>query len=188
MAVRTQHEQEAGSIYFITFTCYNWMPLFEQANAYDLVYRWFDYLFSRKIRVAGYVMMPNHVHVLLYFPEMKTTLNNVIGNGKRFMAYGMIEKLKAAGREDVLTKLRSGVSKREEKKGQHHKVFEESFDAKLCNTKEFVFRKLDYIHHNPVSGKWMLAADFIAYPHSSAVFYETGQGGYTNLLRIEEVM
>lgn len=28
------------------------------------------------------------------------------------------------------------------------------------------------IHHNPVSGKWMLAKDFFDYPLSSSSFYE----------------
>ena len=38
-------------------------------------------------------------------------------------------------------------------------------------------RVLDYIHHNPVSGKWRLAEDFTKYPHSSAGFYECGKIG-----------
>ncbi|MEO6673932.1 MAG: hypothetical protein ABIN93_10930, partial [Ginsengibacter sp.] len=29
-------------------------------------------------------------------------------------------------------------------------------------------------YHNPVSGKWNLAADFVCYEHSSALFYEDG--------------
>ena len=33
-------------------------------------------------------------------------------------------------------------------------------------------QKLDYIHHNPVSGKWNLVEDFVTYRHSSAQFYE----------------
>jgi hypothetical protein len=28
--------------FFITFTCYNWLPLIEQSNSYDLIYKWFD--------------------------------------------------------------------------------------------------------------------------------------------------
>ena len=70
MPVRIPHEQEPNSIYFVTFTCYNWLPLFEITNSYDLIYKWFDYLYSKNIRVAGYVIMPNHIHLLLYFPEM----------------------------------------------------------------------------------------------------------------------
>jgi hypothetical protein len=39
-------------------------------------------------------------------------------------------------------------------------------------TDKFLQQKLDYIHHNPISGKWNLADTFIDYKHSSAGFYE----------------
>jgi hypothetical protein len=35
-------------------------------------------------------------------------------------------------------------------------------------------QKLNYIHGNPVSGKWLLTKDDISYHYSSARFYETG--------------
>ena len=31
------------------------------------------------------------------------------------------------------------------------------------------------LEQDPVSGKWMLAKDFVAYEHSSASFYEDGK-------------
>ncbi len=45
-------------------------------------------------------------------------------------------------------------------------------------------QKLDYIHFNPVSGKWMLAKDDISYTYSSARFYDDGidQFGFLNNL------
>jgi hypothetical protein len=30
--------------YFITITCFNWLPLFDIADSYDAVYKWFQYL------------------------------------------------------------------------------------------------------------------------------------------------
>ena len=38
-----------------------------------------------------------------------------------------------------------------------------------------VEQKLEYTHHNPVSGKWNLVDDFVNYPHSSAAYYELGK-------------
>ena len=58
---------------------------------------------------------------------------------------------------------------------QRHKVFEESFDAKGISSEKFLFQKLNYIHHNPVSGRWNLVKDYTEYEHSSASFYETGK-------------
>ena len=60
------------------------------------------------------------------------------------------------------------------KKGQLHKVFKDSFDAKPIFSDKFPEQKINYIHHNPVTGKWNLAQDFVSYEHSSASFYELG--------------
>lgn len=186
--MRFLHPQQDNSLYFITFTCYRWLPLIEKTNTYDAVYKWFDYLHDHSVFVSGYVIMPNHVHALLYFPQMHRSLNTLIGNAKRFMAYDIIRRLEQMGEEELLEELYWGVKPQERQKGQHHRVFEESFDAKECYSKEFVLQKLEYIHRNPVRSKWHLAADFVQYPHSSASFYEKGQGGYEQLLHVGEVM
>ena len=41
-------------------------------------------------------------------------------------------------------------------------------------SKAVAVQKLNYIHFNPVSGKWKLSKDDQDYRYSSARFYETG--------------
>jgi hypothetical protein len=132
--------------------------------------------------------MPNHVHVLLYFQEMSKSLNVVIGNAKRFMAYEIIKRLEENKQDKLLDQLHSGVKERESKKGQVHKVFEDGFDAKECYSEEFIFQKLQYMHLNPVSKKWNLASDFTGYEHSSANFYEKGIKKYERTVHINEAL
>jgi hypothetical protein len=188
MPVRFQHDQNSNSFYFITFTCFKWLDLFEQINAYDTVYKWFDHLHKNKIYITGYVIMPNHVHVLLYFPLMPKSLNTIISNTKRFMAYEIIKRLEDKKENQLLDLLHGHVKKREAKKGQIHKVFEESFDAKECYREEFIFQKLAYIHHNPVSKKWNLARDFTDYEHSSASFYQRGERRYEKVMHVSDAL
>ncbi len=59
-------------------------------------------------------------------------------------------------------------------KGKKHQVFRLSFDARICVDQKMIEQKLDYIHSNPIKGKWNLAKDFLSYSHSSARFYEEG--------------
>ena len=172
MPVRFQHDQQSNSIYFVTFTCYKWLSLFQEANAYDAVYKWFDSLYKNNSYTTGYVIMPNHLHALLHFPEMLQSLNTTIGNAKRFLAYEIIKRLEEKKAIDLLDILHAGVKKSERKKGQIHKVFEDSFDAKECHSEKFILQKLDYMHRNPVSKKWQLVNDFVDYEHSSVSFYE----------------
>ena len=35
---------ETYGIFFITITCYKWIPLIQITNTYDAVYKWFNYL------------------------------------------------------------------------------------------------------------------------------------------------
>ncbi len=161
-------------MYFCTFTCYNWLPLIEKTKSYDQVYKWFDILKHTRAAVVAYVIMPNHLHCILHFSDEDFDLNKIIGNAKRFMAYEIIKRLKQTGDIEVLKLLSVAVTEREKRKGQLHKGFKDSFDAKAIFSDKFLRQKLDYINHNPVSGKWQLAADFVAYEHSSASFYEEG--------------
>ena len=58
------------------------------------------------------------------------------------------------------------------KKGKRHQAFRLSFDVRPCFDESMIGQKLDYIHRNPVSGKWSLVDDFISYLYSSAGLYE----------------
>ena len=104
------------------------------------------------------------------------------------MAYGMIKVLKANDDESMLRRLSSACTEKELAKGQKHKVFEPSFDAKPLYTRKFLLQKLDYIHNNPVRGKWNLCTDVTAYPHSSAAFYHDGTvHSMVSITRFEEI-
>jgi len=176
MPVNKEHIFEPG-IYFVTFTNYKWIPLFNITDSYDLVYNWFDILKANGHSILGYVIMPNHVHILIGFTKTKKSINTIIGNGKRFIAYDIIERLKIAGNNELLKTLAEGVSMSDKRKGKLHEVYEPSFDIKLCMTYKFVKQKLDYIHSNPVSKKWSLVTEPADYVHSSAKYYLMGIHG-----------
>jgi REP element-mobilizing transposase RayT len=166
-------------IYFITFTCHQWLPLIKLAEGYEMIYNWFDVLQSKGHTLNGYVIMPNHLHMLLHYTGEGYTLNKLIGNGKRFMAYEIIDILEEQREEKILHKLNQAVKIFDKKRGKKHEIWEDSFDVKHCWTEKFVLQKLNYIHNNPCSGKWRLADSPIHYLHSSASFYVSGkQGGY----------
>ena len=174
MSIRYKHD-DAYTTYFCTFTCFNWIHLFEITQSYDLVYDWFKVLKTKyNCDVVAYVIMPNHLHVILYFREAGFSLNKIISNGKRFIAYEIIKRIQKKGAMQLLQKLSDELTEREKRKGQKHKVFTDSFDAKPIYSEKFFLQKLNYIHNNPVKGKWNLAKDFSEYEHSSASFYEFG--------------
>lgn len=82
MSVRTAIHGSEDTL-FIMFTCFKLLPLIELTNGYDFVYKWFDYLKMKGHLVTGYVIMPNHIHVLIYFSKTDKTINKIIGDGKQ---------------------------------------------------------------------------------------------------------
>ncbi len=171
MSTNTRHSPEPP-LYFITFTCRHWLPLFETVNGYGLVYNWFNHLRENlNVKTTGYVIMPNHVHCLLFFPTDQFDLSKIMANGKRFMAYEIIKRLQATDAGKILMQLQEGLTSKQIEKGQNHRVFEESFDAKPVYHRDFLLQKLHYIHLNPVRGKWKLVEHWEDYEHSSARFY-----------------
>ena len=104
------------------------------------------------------------------------------------MAYEIIKRLEGEKKFKLLEDLHESVKATEQKKGQRHKVFKDSFDAKECYTTEFIFQKLEYIHKNPISKKWKLVNDYTEYPNSSAAFYEKGIPHYDKLLHVNELL
>ena len=134
----------------------------------------------------GYVIMPNHMHLIIYQDENNKSLNKIMAESKRFLAYEIVKRLKQKERADILQKLEDGVQQNERSKGKKHQVFRLSFDAKKLDEKE-VESVLDYIHRNPVSGVWNLVSDFADFKYSSASYYERGESSFYNLIDYRSV-
>ncbi len=175
MSTHTLHS-EINETYFCTLTCYKWKSLFEEANAYSAVYTWFEHLKRDNCHIIAYVIMPNHLHCLVTPTKPQKTLNKLVSEGKRFMAYAIVKNLIELRKWSILEELEAGVQESERRKSKKHQVFRLSFDARQCHSEKMLEQKLDYIHTNPVKGKWSLVDDFTDYPHSSASFYELQKG------------
>jgi putative transposase len=71
MVERLERWQEAGNLHFVTFSCYQRLGYLGTGEARDL----FEEALQRMalchhFEVAGYVVMPEHVHLLVSEPEV----------------------------------------------------------------------------------------------------------------------
>jgi len=180
---------EKDGVYFITFTCNSWLPLFKICNAYDTVYTWFNHLKQQAHYIVGYIIMPSHVHAIIAFSNKDKTINSIVSNGKRFIAYDLIKRLQEQNSKLILNELSASLNNTERKEGKLHNVFETSFDWKECRTEKFIQQKLDYIHYNPCKGKQLVELPE-QYQYSSAKFYLTGEHGIypvTNFMELRDI-
>jgi len=175
---------EPNGIFFITFTCARWLPLFQMTDGYAAVYKWFDHLREHRHHIVAYVIMPSHVHALIAFSSGPGSINTVIANGKRFMAYALVQRLQVQGNTEILEKMAGWVNPADRARKKLHEVFEPSFDRKECRTLRFTEQKVDYIHQNPCKARLAkLPEDYL---HSSARYYYTGvQGIYPVITYME---
>ncbi|MEP4531918.1 MAG: hypothetical protein ABJ004_02450 [Cyclobacteriaceae bacterium] len=185
MSTHSKHPDKER-FHFVTFTCFRWLHLFEETKIYDYLTFWFKKLRESGYLLNGYVIMPNHMHLIVYPSKESKDMNKAFGEAKRFLAYEIVKRLKSAGKDRLLDILTAGVQHNERIKGKRHQVFRLSFDAKKLEG-DAVERVLDYIHHNLVSGIWNLVDDFTDYPYSSAGYYDCEKQSYYTIVYFREV-
>ena len=134
--------------------------------------------------------MPNHVHALFSLINTTQSINTIIGNGKRFMAYEIINCLEKNNETTLLEQLAGTVEATRKENKKQHDVWELYFlpitiGRKDCRSNEFVWQKLDYMHNNPWAGKWQLVVNAIEYIHSRSArhlssyqLYGDGRSGF----------
>ena len=150
-----------GHLHFITFSCYRRLPLLETARARDAFVTELGRLRDEMgFHLIGYVVMPEHVHLLVSEPSLGTPST-------------VLQKLKLR----VSRKLRKPFDER----GETRRAFWQArfYDFNVYS-KGKRMEKLHYMHANPViRGLVKQPKDW---PWSSWSFYEKGEVG---LVRVD---
>jgi REP element-mobilizing transposase RayT len=101
-----------------------------------------DPAYSKGLYITGYVIIPNHVHIMIAFRRSSQSINTIIGNGKRFMAYEIIRRLQDNNEQELLNQLQDKVEAARKANVKRHNVWELSFDWKHCESEAFIEQKL----------------------------------------------
>jgi len=104
------------------------------------------------------------------------------------MAYDTVNRLEGSNTTALPEKLQKSVTATGSSRGKKFEVWEESFDWKYCETTDFAYQKLIYMHNNPCTGRWSLAKDAMAYEHSSARFYISGKHASYEVVDVEIIL
>ena len=145
--------QKYGTCFFVTTTFRKWAPLgnvqgFYAALAESLVFCAAKY----SALVAGYVLMPTHIHLLMFIEGSK--LGGFMRDFKKFIAQKVIKDLK----------------------GGSSSVWMPRYDRLAIYSDSVPRQKLNYIHHNPVKSglvenaedwQWSSARDYACVSHGA---------------------
>ncbi len=169
MGLRGRNQFLDEECFFVTTTCYKWFPLLEMDSCKQTLSESINFL-STKYSTAtlGYVIMPNHIHLILYFKK-GNQLSNWMRDLKKFTSVMVRQQIERAGDSELLEKLR--VQERK----QIFKVWQDRFDDVYLVSRKLLEIKLDYIHGNPMQEHWNLVTKPEDWPYSSAMFYKLGK-------------
>jgi putative transposase len=115
--------QECGDLHFLTFSCYQRLPYLDSPAAKELFEQALEQMRSRyRFFVLGYVVMPEHVHLLVNEPKL-----------------GVVSRAVQAIKLSVSTR-------RKERRFWQSRYY----DFNVFTTEKRV-EKLRYLHRNPVT-------------------------------------
>ena len=131
--------------HFVTSTIINWIPVFCQAEIAQIVLDSLSFM-QREKRLAlhGYVLMENHLHLIVTSSELSTQMRNF----KSFTARSIIDLLEKNQVTNILDQL--AFYKKLHKKDQKYQLWQEGFHPQAILDEAMLLQKLEYIHNNPV--------------------------------------
>jgi putative transposase len=158
--------QNTGQSHFVTFSCYHHQPLLMNEASRRL----FESALERvrrsfQLRVYGYVVMPDHIHLLVSEPHLQT-----LADALKSLKQGVSRRLIADQSEARTYQNTNGGPYQNAKGGPYHKANggrfkpdvglsghkaehfwqKRYYDFNVRNQEQFV-EKLRYIHRNPVN-------------------------------------
>ncbi len=151
-------------LYFFTATILNWQKLLLPDKYKQIVCNSLKYLVENKrVCIYGFVIMPNHVHIIWSINEAHE-LKNVQRDFLKYVAQQIKFDL-IKNHPKVLPFFESNANDR-----QYQFWERRAYSSKLYN-RNVVEQKLNYIHNNPISKNWNLSTSAENYKYSSAAFY-----------------
>lgn len=156
---------QLGEVYFWTATIHQWKHLLKPNKYKQIIIDSLQNLVARKlITVYGYVIMPNHLHLIW---EMNGK------NGKELPSASFLKW--------IAHQIRNDLEDHHPKVLEHFMVdmIDRRFEfwqrdslALLLNGRKMCEQKLEYMHLNPLQAHWNLAVETHEYFWSSANYYE----------------
>ena len=166
-------------LYFYTASIYKWKHLLKEDLFKEVIVSSLNHLQkTNKLKVYGFVIMPNHIHLIW-------ELLNV--NGKElphasFMKFTAHEfqRLLRSNNSEILEEFSVSRTSRNYQFWQRDALSVELF------TSEVMMQKLHYIHNNPLQSHWKLAETPDEYYYSSAKYYTEGSEDFQFMSHIGE--
>lgn len=154
--------QDADGVYFLTMTAIEWLPIFIQPAACEVLIESLEFCRVNKgLRIHAYVIMDNHLHLIASGPDLPGTVRAFKG----FTARRIVQLAQASGREWLLNQFE--YHKLRHRSASTHQVWQEGAHPQLIQGDAMWWQKVEYIHNNPVRRGWVELPEHWRYSSAS---------------------
>jgi len=146
MRSRYKFVDSKNSLYFLTFTVLEKIPVFTNSKYCDVIIENFEfYRQKRGLKIFNYVIMDNHVHAIMSHNE---NISKVVQDFKKYTAKQILILLENDSRHWIKSLMK--YFKKSHKIKSTFQFWEEGSHPKLIQGKKMFNQKAEYIHNNPV--------------------------------------
>jgi putative transposase len=139
-----RHYDNLGTARFITFCCYHRFQLLKWDGVRKIFIQCLKHVMAKhEIKIFGYVLMPEHVHMVLLPPD-GMNLGRVVGTLKSTSGYRSLEYLRSTN-PILLRKLKRRNGDKIKEVFWQRRCYDHN-----CRTRKTTLEKINYCHKNPV--------------------------------------
>jgi len=137
---------EGIGVYFVTFTVVEWLPVFIQDATCKIIIDSLNFCITNKfLRVHTYVIMPNHVHAILFDADFDPTrLKKTLDDFRKFTGRQMADYC-----TQHLSPFYAQILREQAGEDRQRRFWQPSQHPVGIFTQDFLRQKMDYIHWNP---------------------------------------
>jgi len=172
-----------NGVYFLSMAVIEWLDVFIRRRYKDVIVDSLDYCTEQKsLIVYGYVIMSNHVHLLIGKSNSENTFSDIIRDFKKYTAMQIVKKMKNST-DESRRKWMLYMMKRQAEKNSNNTNYQfwQQHNQPIQVEGDMVEEKLNYIHQNPVKAGWVDLPEHFLY--SSARNY----AGLQSLIQITSI-
>ncbi len=159
-------------VYFVTFTIIDWLPVFINPEPIQIIVNSLRFCIKEKgLRINAYVIMPNHLHVILFDAKFDDDrLEQTLVNFRKFTGRKLADYI-----ENNLPDSLAVVIRNTELADRERQLWQPGWHAEGLMSEKFWKQKMDYIHENPVRKGYVRLPEHWRY--SSAGYWVNGEEG-----------
>ncbi|MDM8000491.1 MAG: transposase [Dehalococcoidia bacterium] len=155
--------------YFVTATVSDFTDLLCEDGYAQIILRNLDFYREKfGFRLLAYVVMPQHIHLVLQ-TSSKGNVSEIMRDFKKRTAKEIVKLLKEERRTEVLSVFAEAAKRYHPNENRVYQVWEDRFDDVAVYSDKVLRTKIEYIHNNPVKAGLSDSQD--AYLYSSARNY-----------------